>query len=194
MKEYFNCFIGIPVDSKFELELAEVQRQLREYIPNAAVSETKVIHLTLYYLGRQSINNLEIVSNIIFEDKDIIAGERIRIGEMGIFNSIIGTTEEPYVVYLKVNHSHRLSILREHLSSHLDSFNKDEERSFIPHVTLARLKTDEAKAQFNRNKNEIEKLLSGISWEFELREIYMYGKTSPETAKFQDVLFKVPLI
>jgi len=194
MKEYFNCFIGVPLNSEFNSELIQLQKDLRQYIPNASFTETNTSHLTLYYLGKQKQTSLEEVGNFIHEDTDIIKGEKIQIGEQGIFYSIHRATKTPYVVYLKVRHSDKLFDLKEHFGSHLESYNKDDDRNFVPHFTLARLRNTKSQVEYDENSEDINLILSKINWTFKLKEIFIYGKPSINSTKTPDILYKVPLI
>jgi 2'-5' RNA ligase len=194
MKEFYNCFIGFPLSSEFKHELQIIQKKLHAYMPNAAILDPLEAHITLYYLGKQSEKDLEEISDILYEEQDIIKGEEFKISDLGIFYRQLNSENIPYVLYLKVAHTDRLITLREHLASHLDSYNKDDDRGFVPHLTLGRLKTTEAEIQFKEHSKMVENLLSTVDWQFKLKEVYIYGKENLESSKFQETLYKIPLI
>ncbi len=194
MKEYFNCFVGVPLNLEFKYEFEQIQKKLQSLMPNASVVEPHNAHLTLHFLGTQNLKNLEEIAHILYEEKDVIGGEELKIGDRGIFYRKNHFENVPYIVYLKVTHTTRLFDFKKHLSSHLDSYNKEDERSFVPHVTLARLKTTESESQYKEHSADIDDLLSEIKLRFRLKEIFIYGKPNPDSSGFPEVLFKVSLI
>ncbi len=194
MKEFYNCFIGFPINPEFKHELQIVQKKLQAYMPNMSAVAAGEAHITLYYLGKQNTKSLNEIAEILHEEKEIIVGDEIKLNGLGIFNRESKVEKTPYVLYMKVEHSDKLITLREHLASHLDSYNRDEERGFIPHLTLGRLKTTESEIQFAEHRKMIENLLTTIEWKTKLKEVYIYGKENLESPKFQDVLYKIPLI
>lgn len=194
MKEYFSCFIGVPLDSEFRHNFEQTQKKLRQYIPKADFTEPRTAHLTLYYLGRQSTKSIEDISNIIYEDVDIIKGEKLKVGKEGLFYSRQESKQVPYVIYLEVEHTDKLLDLKEHLSSHLETYNKEDDRVYIPHITLARLKSEESVEQYESNSEEIKSLLAEITWGFKLREIFIYGKSNLNSSNAPEILYQIPLV
>jgi 2'-5' RNA ligase len=198
MKEFFNCFIGIPLNSEFKYDMEELQRKMQNILPNASLIEPAYAHTTLYYLGHQTEKKLDEIAHIIHEENDLIHDEEVQIGNMGIFrrdNFNDNTTKKvPYVIFLEIIHTTSLNDFKLHLNAHLDTYNREERDIFIPHMTLARLKTTQALEQFRENHDKVSNLLAEVKWKFKLKEIVVYGKPNLNISTNQTPIFRIPLM
>jgi len=138
------------------------------------------IHITLSFLGNlddtQLMETIEMADNIISEYDPFI----LNINEIGL-----GPKFPPRLIWLTLDENQELNKLHSELDDaiySLDSyrFKVREERSFVPHITLARIKSFESK-KLSKEVFEIKKSLK-LSFEVTSIDIIESGlkKDGPE--------------
>lgn len=188
-REFFNCFLGIPFPEKFKPDLLELNNILRKFVPTATFVEPENSHITLFYLGKQKQNTIDEVFETINGDDFEIPEIYIYINELKTFNN--ASTKIPYVMYKAVEKEQKLMGFREKISVELQKYNEEERETYVPHLTLARLKSDQSKNEFNENINNITNSVNQFKWEFELKELCLYGRSNEGNNAAPKILHRV---
>jgi len=140
-----RCFIGIKVTwpgyEKFRYELIKKDFIFGKWVENSN------LHLTLKFLGEISQENLNILKNAL--ENHNLKKFKINFHSLGCFPN----SQNPKVLFIKVKGDfHPIKSFIENTCFNLN-FEK-EEREFIPHLTLVRIKKLKRKNLFLRLLNE----------------------------------------
>jgi len=143
VKQEWRIFCAVELPDSVRAQLRDHVRQLREAVPDASASWTRVenIHLTFKFFGNVAIDRIPKIS---------AAGERaikkfhafpIDIGKTGVFPN----PRRAQVLWIGVSDpSGKLSELQRELEKECakEGFEK-EDRAYRPHLTIARLRKPE---------------------------------------------------
>lgn len=137
MSELTRTFIAVDIDdSEIVARVQEIQRDLRESGIVSKDVEPQNLHLTLWFLGELPENKLRIVldevSKIYFNDFEV------KLGNVGYFPG----GNRIKVIWLKAEDpTNTLNHILNQLINNLGNKGfKYDERGFIPHLTIARVK------------------------------------------------------
>jgi len=128
--------IELPPDVQDCLEL--VSTQLKEQLGEKVVRWVPVenIHLTLKFLGDVSVNNLDVLQEIINAEAASQKKMEISIGRMGAFPKI----RRPRVIWIGVESPPELLALQRSIEARTTRVGyPPDEREFSPHLTLGRV-------------------------------------------------------
>jgi RNA 2',3'-cyclic 3'-phosphodiesterase len=150
-----RAFIALDLAAESLQRLEEVNRQLKQRLPGAAVRwvAVKNIHLTLKFLGDVSEANLPVVYEIIRKEAEKQASFEIHIGGLGVFPSV----SRPRVIWVGVQAPPELAAVQHIVDVETARIGyASEERAFSPHLTLGRVTR-------NALSEEIRQIANGIS-------------------------------
>ncbi len=171
--------IDIPMDIKTEIyKIISSRAKKQKFIRSTAVDN---YHITIKFLGNISLNQIENIKNILFKyNKEQFI---LKIKKCNYFNS-----KQPKVLWLSFENSDKKLIpLVNKINTEIENMGfKSEQRRFIPHITIARLKLYNQK-----DFNKVEKLISYINLDvekikkFKTEGVKLYKSTLlPEGAKY----------
>ncbi len=191
MESYQTCFLGIPLPDNYKEEFDKLLTDLKFLDQNLTPVNTNNLdpHITIYYLGEQPAKNLDPIIQIATNYKDILKNTLIKAGGLGYFNE-----KDPFVTFLKIEAPKQLNnyyhLVAAELSTFAVSNHADE---FNPHLTLARMNSKKAKNSFREKQSELEQLLSSIKFEFEIKELILYGKNKENKSRSHQRLGKIKI-
>ena len=189
MASYTSCFIGIPIPQEFQEEFTKLIIYIQNNFPFIQTVNPKTPHITIFYLDEQSQLNLDEISLITQSHKDKLKGIKLRIKGFDYF-----TKENPTVLFLAVDYPPILIDFNKQLSNQLNKFSAiDNNLPFHPHLTLARLKDKQAQDKFILYKEKIVSQHINIDWEFETKEIALYGVDSTKFPEGQHKLITISI-
>lgn len=189
MRIYTSCFIGVPLPSSAIVEYQTLQSQLRELLPEIDPANPNTPHMTLYYLDSQKEESLDEIMETAMEFTHLLQGETLEVKGFDYFRP-----KDPRVLFLSVHHSPNVEQYYRVLTEALSSFRREQEtRDFHAHVTVGRLRDDEAKEAFLRKESAVKALIEKFSWNFTIDEICMFGVDSSDTQTGQQILKKINL-
>lgn len=138
MSENIRCFIAIPLTQEIKEELVNIQEKLKKSDAGVKWVSPDSIHLTLKFLGDIPRIRLSSVSKMIKEVAHKKTWFEMSLSSLGAFPSI----EKPRIVWIGIeNGQEELKELAEKLDIKLRSIGlPGEEREFVPHLTLGRVK------------------------------------------------------
>ena len=149
-----RMFLAVDLDEKLQDIVTEVQKRISEVDAQLKFVEPENLHFTLKFLGEVSDNKAEELSGMI-RDK-IVDYDPFKI-------SIMGTGFFPHpgyirVVWLGVANPEIYSDLQKTLDEEFVKHGFRKERSYIPHLTIARVKGAKNKEALIGLINEMENI------------------------------------
>ena len=143
MNEEWRVFCAVELSDNLRSQLRNHIECLREAVPEAAASWTRVenIHLTLKFFGNVEVDRISAISDAASRAVKESAAFRIVVGETGVFPK----PSRAQVLWIGVSDpSGQLSSLQKKLEDECakKGFEK-EDRAYRPHLTIARLRKPE---------------------------------------------------
>lgn len=143
MSEEWRTFCAVELPDEVRERLREHVRRLREAVPEAAASWTRIenIHLTLKFFGNVAAARIPAISAAVARAIKESAAFRIGVGGTGVFPK----PSRAQVLWIGVSDpSGQLSSLQRQLENECakKGFEK-EDRAYRPHLTIARLRKPE---------------------------------------------------
>jgi RNA 2',3'-cyclic 3'-phosphodiesterase len=143
MSEEWRTFCAVELPDDVRERLREHIRRLREAVPEAAASWTRVenIHLTLKFFGNVDVKRIATLSKAASRATREFSPFQIGVGETGVFPK----PSRPQVLWIGVRDpSGKLLSLQKQLENECarEGFEK-EDRAYRPHLTIARLRKPE---------------------------------------------------
>jgi len=142
-----RLFIAIQVSEEIRRALAEAQERLRSTGADLKLVEPENIHLTMKFLGEVAEEKVGEISG---------AMERAISGRGAFHARVRGVGVFPDMRYIRVvwagvsEGSERIVELQRSLDSELQGLGFPRERDFVPHVTLARVRSPRGKEELAR--------------------------------------------
>jgi 2'-5' RNA ligase len=143
---FIRAFVAINLPVEVRANLTELQRELKSVLPGNGLRWTKPeqVHLTLKFLGDIAADSLEDLKSAIQRACNGIAPFSLRAESPGVFPD----SQRPRVIWTDVNGDMDvLRRLQEQIERETGAWREAEQRTFQPHLTLARvqsLKPDKA--------------------------------------------------
>lgn len=143
MSEAWRLFCAIELPDSVRAQLQDHVRRLREAVPEASASWTRVenIHLTLKFFGNVDVDRIPGVSEAAARTVKEFAPFQIGVGKTGVFPK----PSRAQVLWIGISDSSgKLSELQKQLENEFakGGFEK-EDRAYRPHLTIARLRKPE---------------------------------------------------
>ncbi len=147
MSEALRIFCAVELSEEVRARMQEHIRQLRETVPDVAASWTRVenVHLTLKFFGNVAVEKVSTIAAAAARAVEEFSEFQIGVGHTGVFPR----PSRPQVLWIGVSDpSGKLSALQRAVEREcaIEGFEK-EERSFRPHLTIARLRKPEGAKQ-----------------------------------------------
>lgn len=147
-------FIALEIPSENLLQFQAIQAKLSKFIPHARITDLEKIHLTLAFLGEQNNKLTDQLTQIIREAAENIPSFEVTPAYIDGFPNL----HHPQVLWVGVKGDiDKILLIRERIKDSLKSLNLPaDERRFIPHITIAKLKNH---LKIDRNlEMELEKI------------------------------------
>ncbi|MFZ5808772.1 MAG: RNA 2',3'-cyclic phosphodiesterase [Chloroflexota bacterium] len=149
MTQVIRAFIAIELPPATQTKLGEISRRLQKDLQGAPIRWVKAenIHLTLKFLGEVSLNNLQVLKDILTSEAADTSPFEISIGDLGAFPS----SKRARVLWVSVAAPQELLNLQRSIESQTTRLGySSEDRPFTPHLTLARVNRSAAPPDYNR--------------------------------------------
>jgi len=144
--EQIRSFIAIELPQNVQHGLGQLRSELeRAEHPFVKWVNTENIHVTLKFLGNIPFKQVEEIAKAIEEASKRIPPFHLEISGLGAFPNI----NRPRVIWVGIRgEMNNLQKLQQNIDSALAPFGfAKEERPFIPHLTLARIKEGASSAE-----------------------------------------------
>ncbi len=133
-----RLFIAIEIPEGIKREMSAIQEQLRKSGADAGWTRPEGIHLTLKFLGEVAEEKVPDIKAAMTEAVQGAVGFRLEVAGAGAFPN----SKSPRVLWLGVRGDiERLAALQSSVEGAMVKVGFDpEDRTFSPHLTLARIK------------------------------------------------------
>jgi 2'-5' RNA ligase len=132
-----RAFIAIPLPAALQQQLAILQRQLRQLIPELKTPQAENLHLTLHFLGTQPQQLLAKIGRdmlSIGQKKKIF---NVTLKRLGFFPQ----RRRPRILWLGIEPQAELVELYQQLAADLEKQGlQPEQRKYRPHLTIGRFR------------------------------------------------------
>ena len=134
-----RCFIAIPLPEDLRKQLADIQRQLKQFDGDVTWSKPEGIHLTLKFLGEMSKEQIESIKKVMSRVASNHPRFSLESGGTGCFPTI----QHPRILWVGLNQGKESVVkLAAELEKELVLLDiPSEARAFNPHLTLGRVKS-----------------------------------------------------
>lgn len=164
-----RMFIAVELPQEVRKKLIELQKNLN--LPEAKLVKPEAMHLTLVFLGNVDEEKMKIASQELKKDLASFGTFSVSIKGLGAFPKL----SKAHIVWVGLDGVKKLKELEDKIRHRLKSMNfRLEDRPFMPHLTIARLrqKTDLA--------NLIKKIKDLELAEFGVKDIIIFeSKLTP---------------
>jgi len=144
-----RAFIAIDLPSEIQDCLEKVTSQLKEQMGDAPVrwAATRNIHLTLKFLGDVSINNLEVLTDMLRAEAASQHAMVISIGGLGAYPKM----RSPRVIWVGMEAPAELMAFQRGIDTRVArvGYSRDR-RPFSPHLTLGRVSRNAAPQEIRK--------------------------------------------
>ncbi|HML05288.1 MAG TPA: RNA 2',3'-cyclic phosphodiesterase [Methanobacterium sp.] len=139
-----RVFLAIEIDEKLKNKISEVQKEFAKSDAPVKYVETENLHFTLKFFGEIDDNKLNDVTKVIENKIKNHESFKVSIKKTGVFPN------ESYVrvLWLGMENVEPFSNLQKDLDEDFVKMGFKKERSYIPHLTIGRVKGA-------RNKEEL---------------------------------------
>jgi len=137
--EQIRSFIAIELPEEVKAGLTELQARLKSGMqPAVKWVDPYSIHLTLKFLGNIAVDKIAAITKAMEEAAQEISPFQLKVKDLGVFPNL----RRVQVVWVGINGEvDKLSQLQQRIELNLVPLGfAPESRSFMPHLTLARLR------------------------------------------------------
>jgi len=181
-----RTFIAIPLPNHVGDYLSNIIKVFKETFPVNAVKwvYSDNIHITLKFLGDISKSNLYILFDKL-DSKNQFSPFTLTLNKIGAFPSIY----KPQVIWAGTTNHENLIGLVKFIEISTSLVNRDEEpKSFVPHMTIARLRPGIKNGQIDEIKRELYKYKEIEALSFEVNHYCVYQSTLSSKGPIYKVL------
>lgn len=174
-----RCFISIEIPETIKKSIADIAYSLKKSGADVKWIIPENMHITLQFLGETEESLIPAIKGGLDKILAHYIPFYIKIAEVGYFPS----GRRPRVIWVGMEKSQSIIDLNRDIASEMAKFGyQKEERWFIPHVTIGRVKS-------NKNINELLKKINEIKTmsfsDFEVQNIsLMKSELKPSGAKY----------
>ncbi|MCK5391016.1 MAG: RNA 2',3'-cyclic phosphodiesterase [Deltaproteobacteria bacterium] len=132
-----RIFIAALIPDEIRTQLANYIDSLKRNVDGVKWEKSDKLHITLKFLGDVDVSRVDEISNLLGKLVHGYSPFNLSISDFGGFPNF----KSPRVLYIGLSRNNELSKFQNELERDLHNlgFNK-EDRRFIPHITLARVK------------------------------------------------------
>ena len=140
-----RLFIAVELPHELRAALAALQEELRRHVSEGLRwVRPDGIHLTLKFLGETPAGSVPAIQQAIARAAAAAAPHTVALGGLGTFGSV----NRPQVLWIALTGDvEELSVLQQQVEGGLEPLGfSREQRPFAPHLTLARVRPESARA------------------------------------------------
>jgi len=187
-----RAFIAIELPPKVQDCLEQVATQLKDQIGEKIVRWVPVenIHLTLKFLGDVSVNNLDVLQEIINAEAASQKKMEISIGRLGAFPKI----RRPRVIWIGIESPPELMALQRNIESRTTKVGyPPDEREFSPHLTLGRVSRTASPSDVRKIGEVLSASSVGFLGVARVRAVHLYKSDLQPSGAIYSKMFTAPL-
>ncbi len=149
-------FIALDLSETNKKELTFIQSKLKDVVPNVTLTDPLKLHLTIAFIGEQEDSFKDSLAQLLTDAASGIAPFILTPSFIDGFPNL----HKAHTFFMGVKGDiEKLFILRERVKDGLIKLNLEaDERRFIPHIAIAKIKDFELKEQEERGLEKIDLL------------------------------------
>lgn len=187
MRQFTSYFLAVPLPATHFESYQKLLSSIKQKVPSLTLSKEDTLHITLFYLTRESEEAFDHIEKVVRDNLPILSGIDLTTSGINYFSA-----EDPKVVFLDVTYPNAVKefsdILKEELA---DYAAKDNELPFHPHLTLAVAKDPKSREDVLENQSDLIKFGEEVNWQFRITELGVYGADSKETPEYQEKILSI---
>ncbi len=184
-----SLFIGVPLSPNYANEYCDLLTTLRHSIPEFVPTFSHTPHFSLFYLTKESYEQIEKLTNIVREYKKLLKEEEAHVQNFDYFNK-----SKPKTVFLQVDKKEAFSLFNNKMREKLKEFSAvDNNYPFHPHMTIGNLIDNIEEEKCKSILNAISKQCENINWRYALTEINIYRVDSSQTPQYQEIINSIKM-
>lgn len=152
-----RAFLAVDLDERLQDKVLEVQKKLKKANARVKFVEKENLHFTCKFFGEISDNKTDKISDIITEKIENHDAFEINIKGTGVFPHL-GYIR---VIWLGLNHAKKFSLMLMDFDEELIKLGFRKEKSYIPHLTIGRVKGAQNKEALISSIKELEEVEIG---------------------------------
>lgn len=174
-----RCFIAIPLPQPLQYQIAALQQQLRNKIPQLKTPKTDNLHLTLHFLGDQPQELLAEIGQLMLSVGQKKKNFNVILEGLGCFPN----RRRPRILWLGLHPETELIQLQQQLSGDLAALGLTiDQRRYRPHLTIGRFRQPPA------DDNQLCPFLSHSCGSLKIDRMVLYtSKLTPQGAIHTEV-------
>ncbi len=182
-----RAFIGVPIDISLIPRIIEIQKKFNVFADSVKFVESENLHFTIKFLGN--------ITPEIYKNIKLILHKKLS-GKNGFEISLKGLGVFPSLNYIKVlwigveNGREKLISLMEKVDDIISSLGIAKENSYIPHLTILRVKKKLPREHFVNIFNEIKDIEIG---KMTVSKLIFYQSILKPTGPIYTPLYELPL-
>ncbi len=132
-----RIFIAALIPDEIRTQLTNYTNSLKRNIDEVRWERSEKLHVTLKFLGDVNESKIDEISNLLEKLTHCYSPFNLSISDFGGFPNL----KNPRVLYIGLSHNNELSKFQNELERNLHNLGfAKEDRRFVPHITLARVK------------------------------------------------------
>ena len=181
-------FIALEIPEENKQQLREVQKKLQQIIPQANLTDSNKLHLTIAFVGEQPEELKEKLTKVLEKAVEAMSPFEVTPAYIDGFPKL----HHPHTLWVGVKGDiDKLLILREKVKDGLMDLNLDvDERRFIPHIAIVKL-TDFYLSEVQ--ELELEKIMAVNFSPIKITSIKLFESVPDEDFHTHNTLAEIPL-
>jgi 2'-5' RNA ligase len=187
-----RAFIAIDLPPDVQDCLKQISEQLKTEVGEKAVRWVPVsnIHLTLKFLGDVSINNLDVLKEIITAEAALQKPMEFSIGRLGAYPK----SRRPRVIWVGVEAPPELISLQRGIETRTAKVGYPQDtRKFSPHLTLGRVSRNASPEEVREIGDVICNSKLGFLGAARVQDVHLFKSDLQPTGAIYTKLFTAPL-
>ena len=131
-----RAFIAVDVDSRLSYKIQDIQRDLKKTRAPLKMVEPENLHFTFKFFGEVSSSQADQIISVTQQKLENYQSFPLHIKGTGVFPKM----EYMRVIWLGIENPQRFSEMQKDLDQEFAKMGFKKERSYIPHLTIARVK------------------------------------------------------
>ncbi len=152
-----RAFIAVDVDSRLSYKIQKIQRDLKKTRAPLKMVEPENLHFTFKFFGEVTPSLTDQIVSLMQEKLEKYQSFPLHIKGTGVFPKM----DYMRVIWLGIEDPHQFSELQKDLDQEFSKMGFKKEKSYIPHLTIARVKGPQNKELLKEKIMELESIEIG---------------------------------
>ena len=187
-----RAFIAIDLPKPIQDSIENQTTRLRQGMGNGLVRWVPAanMHLTLKFIGSISSSHVEFLKQMLNQATESLSPFDLKIGGTGSFPN----SKRPKVIWVGIHAPAELAALQRNIEAGAARLGYEkEERSFSPHLTLGRVRSDITSADLQRIRFTLDSFQLGSIGAARIDAVHLYKSDLHSDGSVYTKLFSAPL-